>query len=34
VIDDYFGTHVVDEYRYLENLEDAEVQSWMKVQVD
>ena len=28
----YFGTEVVDPYRYFENLKDPEVQSWMKSQ--
>ncbi|MEJ0003825.1 MAG: prolyl oligopeptidase family serine peptidase [Pararobbsia sp.] len=28
----YFGTPVVDDYRYMENLKDPEVQSWMKAQ--
>src|ERR1700721_2818029 len=32
VIDTYFGTPVVDNYRYMENLSDPEVQSWMKAQ--
>lgn len=32
VTDTYFGTPVVDPYRYLENLKDPEVQSWMKAQ--
>ncbi|WP_116140372.1 prolyl oligopeptidase family serine peptidase [Trinickia diaoshuihuensis] len=30
----YFGTPVVDNYRYMENLQDPEVQSWMKGQND
>src|SRR3984885_3350957 len=34
VIDTYFGTPVVDNYRYMENLKDPEVQSWMKAQAD
>jgi prolyl oligopeptidase len=34
VTDDYFGTKVVDPYRYMENLEDPEVQAWMKAQND
>jgi prolyl oligopeptidase len=34
VIDDYFGTKVVDPYRYMENLKDPEVQAWMKAQND
>ena len=32
VTDDYFGTKVVDNYRYMENLNDPEVQSWFKNQ--
>ncbi len=32
VTDDYFGTKVVDNYRYMENLADPEVQTWMKAQ--
>ena len=32
VINDYFGTKVVDPYRYMENLKDPEVQAWMKAQ--
>ncbi|HEY6291711.1 MAG TPA: prolyl oligopeptidase family serine peptidase [Terriglobia bacterium] len=32
--DDYFGTKVVDPYRYMENLQDPEVQAWMKAQND
>ncbi|MFI5229075.1 MAG: prolyl oligopeptidase family serine peptidase [Gemmatimonadales bacterium] len=34
VTDDYFGTKVVDNYRYFENLQDPEVQQWMKAQAD
>lgn len=34
VTDDYFGTKVVDNYRYFENLRDPEVQQWMKAQAD
>jgi prolyl oligopeptidase len=34
VTDDYFGTKVADPYRYLESLNDPEVQSWMKGQND
>lgn len=34
VTDTYFGTPVVDRYRYLENLKDPEVQAWMKAQAD
>jgi prolyl oligopeptidase len=32
VTDTYFGTPVVDNYRYMENLGSPEVQSWMKTQ--
>ncbi len=32
VTDEYFGTRVVDNYRYLEDLGDPQVQSWMKAQ--
>jgi prolyl oligopeptidase len=34
VTDVYFGTPVVDNYRYMENLKDPEVQAWMKAQDD
>ncbi|MCY0389512.1 prolyl oligopeptidase family serine peptidase [Robbsia sp. Bb-Pol-6] len=34
VTDTYFGTAVVDNYRYMENLKDPEVQRWMKAQAD
>jgi hypothetical protein len=34
VTDDYYGTKVVDPYRYMENLKDPEVQTWMKAQND
>jgi len=34
VTDDYFGTKVVDPYRYMENLQDAAVQSWFKAHDD
>lgn len=34
VTDTYFGTPVVDNYRYLENLSSPEVQSWMKAQAN
>jgi len=34
VTDTYFGTAVVDPYRYLENTKDPEVQAWMKAQSD
>lgn len=32
VTDDYFGTKVVDDYRYMEDLKDPEIQKWMKAQ--
>lgn len=34
VIDDYYGTKIVDNYRYMENLKDPEVQEWFKIQND
>ena len=34
VTDDYFGTKVVDDYRYMENLRDPEVQGWMRAQAE
>ncbi len=34
VADTYFGTKVVDPYRYMENLKDPEVQAWIKAQSD
>ena len=34
VTDDYFGIQVVDPYRYMENLDDPAVQSWLKSQAD
>jgi prolyl oligopeptidase len=34
VVDNYYGTKVVDQYRYMENLKDPEVQAWMKAQND
>jgi len=34
VTDDYFGTKVVDPYRWLENTSDPEVVAWMKGQND
>jgi prolyl oligopeptidase len=32
VVDDYFGTKVTDPYRYMESLENPEVEGWMKAQ--
>jgi len=34
VTTDYFGTPVVDNYRYMEDLGSAEVKAWMKAQAD
>jgi prolyl oligopeptidase len=34
VTDTYFGTPVVDPYRWMEDLKSPEVQSWMKAQND
>jgi len=34
VTDTYFGTQVVDPYRWMEDLKSPEVQSWMKGQAD
>ncbi len=34
VTDQYFGTKVVDPYRYMENLKDPEVEAWFKSQND
>jgi len=34
VTDTYFGTAVVDNYRYMENLADPQVKAWMKAQAD
>jgi len=34
VTEDYFGTKVVDPYRWLENTSDPEVAAWMKAQND
>jgi prolyl oligopeptidase len=34
ITDVYFGTEVVDNYRFMENLDDPEVQAWMKAQAD
>ena len=34
VTDDYYGTKVVDPYRYMENLEDPSVQAWFRGQND
>ncbi|MGH9727375.1 MAG: prolyl oligopeptidase family serine peptidase [Candidatus Acidiferrales bacterium] len=34
VTTDYYGTKVVDPYRYMESLKDPEVQAWMKEQND
>jgi prolyl oligopeptidase len=34
VTDEYFGVRVDDPYRYMENLNDTEVQGWIKAQAD
>jgi len=34
VVDNYFGTKITDNYRWLENLEDTTVKSWIKTQAD
>jgi prolyl oligopeptidase len=34
VTDNYFGTDVVDNYRYMENFSDPAVQQWVKAQAD
>jgi prolyl oligopeptidase len=34
VVDEYWGVNVDDPYRYMENLEDPDVQAWFKGQAD
>src|SRR5271157_3571599 len=34
VTDDYFGTKIIDPYRWLEDLKSPEVSAWMKAQND
>lgn len=34
VVDDYFGTKITDQYRYMEDLKDTSVQRWFKQQAD
>ncbi|MCI5121469.1 MAG: S9 family peptidase, partial [Candidatus Electrothrix sp. AUS4] len=34
VVDEYFGKKISDPYRYMENLQDPEVQTWFKSQAD
>src|ERR1700740_2083724 len=34
VTDDYYGTSVVDPYRYMEDFKDPQVQAWVKSQSD
>jgi protease II len=34
VTDNYFGTDVVDNYRYMENFNAPTVQQWVKAQAD
>ena len=34
VADDYYGTKIVDPYRWMENSKDPEFQAWLKAQAD
>lgn len=34
VVDNYFGTKITDNYRWLENLDDPNVQTWFRTQAD
>ncbi|SHK48634.1 prolyl oligopeptidase family serine peptidase [Chryseobacterium polytrichastri] len=34
VVDDYFGTKIIDNYRWLEDLKSSSVQSWFKAESD
>ena len=34
VVDNYFGTKITDNYRWLENLDDTTVKTWIKAQAD
>ncbi|PJJ63014.1 prolyl oligopeptidase family serine peptidase [Chryseobacterium geocarposphaerae] len=34
VVDDYFGTKIIDNYRWLEDLKNPEVEKWFKSQSD
>ncbi|SDQ29240.1 prolyl oligopeptidase [Chryseobacterium soldanellicola] len=34
VVDDYFGTKITDNYRWMEDLKSTKVQSWFKAQSD
>ena len=34
VVDEYFGEKIEDPYRYLENLNDPNVVTWMKANAD
>src|SRR5208282_5490197 len=34
VIDNYYGTKITDPYRYIEDLSDPEVKSWLQAQND
>ena len=34
IVDEYYGVKVDDPYRYMENLDDAEVQQWIKGQAE
>ena len=33
-MDEYFGVKVDDPYRYMENMDDPEVQAWFKGQAE
>ncbi len=33
-VDDYYGTKITDNYRWLENMQDPDVQQWFKNQGD
>src|SRR5690349_496808 len=32
VVDDYYGTKIADPYRYMEKIDDPQVQAWLKQQ--
>ena len=34
VVDDYYGNKIEDPYRYMEDLQNSEVQAWFKGQND
>ena len=33
VVDDYFGTEVADPYRWMEDLDDAELKAWIEAEI-